>query len=839
MWPSTAAQLAEILDAELVGTPQARVEGISTDSRAGIRSTDVFLGLPGLHFDGGRFATSALRQGAAVAIVAHETPVRSAPGKAILYVSNPLAALQTLAAEARQRFKGIVVAITGSNGKTTVKGMMRQALAPSHRLYASPRSYNSQVGVALSLLRIDPEAAIALIECGISLPGEMELLERMVRPDCGILTSIGDAHQEGLGNRRVTAQEKASLFRNLKRQRAEHGPKHETGQGGWVLTPAEETLAIEALRSLGATVISVGAKESLFRCQFDSIPPSLRWHDERIPLTLPLASTFLLTDAALAAAGALLLGGDSSAIGEGLAAWTPAPMRLEMSRTPRGILLINDAYTADPTSVEAALQVLHNEDTGGASIAVLAGMAQLGSARIEAHERVGQRVVELNIDHLIGVGEGGREIVEAARVAGLPMARTHLAANTSQASWVLEELCRPGDRVLLKGSRPEGLERIAANLFEALAPARLYVDLDAVVANYRAIQKHVGPGTGVMAVVKSFGYGIDAVRIARSLETAGIDYLAVAYADEGVELRDNGITLPVLVQNILATESEKIVRYGLTAQVSSADQIDGLELEARAQQMPVRLHLKIDTGMGRAGTTLEEVEALLSNVRASSWLSLEGLMTHFAAADDPAQDDFTRAQIAHFENARVALRRAGEQPRWEHAANSAALIRFPEAHYSLVRAGLSLLGYCQIPGADILPQLPALRFVTQVIAVKTIPAGGAVGYGRTFRAGDHPLKVALVAIGYNDGYPWALSNRGWMRLGDQRCPVVGRVSMDVTQIDVSRLDREPRPGDEVTVFGPDEKDPSLLDLARLAGTIPYEMLTRISSRVRRIFRSSS
>jgi alanine racemase len=512
-------------------------------------------------------------------------------------------------------------------------------------------------------------------------------------------------------------------------------------------------------------------------------------------------------------------------------------MRMEIATTPRGVMLLNDAYTADPVSMEAALRALKRERRGGSAVAVLGGMAQLGVARSAAHRRVGERVAELALDRLVGVGEGGAEIAAAALAAGMAADRVHTVAGVGAAAMVLEEHCRPGDRVLLKASRPEQLERIAALLFDSVAPARLYVDIDAVVENFHSLRRAAGRGCAVMAVVKSFGYGLDSVRIARALEQAGADAFAVAYPDEGVLLRDHGITAPVLVANVLAHEADKIARYGLAAQISSAEQAGFLAAEAERQQRAVRVHLKVDTGMGRAGALVEDAVAVAKTVQASPWLVLEGLATHFAAADDPAHDAFTREQIRRFEAARAALGEAGIRPRWEHAAASAAIARFPEARYSMVRAGLALFGYARLPAcAAPLAQRPVLRLVTRVVSVKELPPGHAVGYGRTFAAGE-ARRIAVVAVGYGDGYPWALSNRGWMLAGGRRCPVVGRVSMDVATLDVTAA-AAVEPGDEVVVFGPGPEEPSLLELADLAGTIPYELLTRISPRVRRIFRTS-
>lgn len=833
MWPLDARELSRIVGGALRGDPAARGERVLTDSRLGVRPGDVFWGLVGPHFDGGRFAAQALADGAAMAIVgeAHgdeiELPAGGA-GRAVVVVADPLAALQALAAEARNRFAGSVLAITGSTGKTTVKDMLREALAGDRRVAASPQSYNSQVGVALSLLGLDPEAEVAIIECGISLPGEMAKLQTMVRPDRGILTAIGDAHLEGLGSREVTAREKARLFVALP-------------DDGWVLAPAAEELGRAALADVGAAVLTVASPER-HRADFELVagdgPPALRRGGRSVELELELPGPHLLQDAALAAAAALLLGASEEAIARGLRAWKPAPMRLEISTTPRGITLINDAYTADPTSVEAALEVLRRERSGGAAIAVLGGMAQLGAARAEAHRRVGRRVAESGVDRLLVIGDGGAEIAVAARAAGLADERIASAGDVAEAAMILDEICRPGDRVLLKASRPERLERLAALLFDSVAPARLYVDLDRVLGNYRRIERAVGRERGVMAVVKSFGYGLDAVRVARALEQAGIAYLAVAYPDEGVTLRDRGITTPILVQNLLEAEVDKVVRHGLTAQIVDAAQIPWLDAEARRQRRAVRVHLKIDTGMGRAGSPVDRAAELAQRVAGCEWLRLEGLMTHFAAADDPEADDFTRRQIERFDRARAALDGAGLTPRWVHAANSAAIARFPEAHYTMVRTGLALFGYSAVEERVALGQQPALRLVTQVVSVKRLPPKHKVGYGMTWGTENEERRIAVVALGYSDGYPWALSNRGWMSLHGVRCPVVGRVCMDVTMLDVSELGERARPGDEVVVFGPDEGDPELLELAELAGTIPYELLTRISPRVRRIFRSS-
>ncbi|MEM9291564.1 MAG: alanine racemase [Acidobacteriota bacterium] len=969
LWPLHAEELAELIAARrLVGNPGARGERVITDSRAGIRPGDLFFGLVGPRFDGGLYAADALAGGASVAVVGPPSAARLGGrpldnDQAWLAVDDPLAALQRLAAEARRRYRGQLLAITGSNGKTTVKDMLVAILGGGRRVFASPQSYNSQVGVALSLLELDPQSELAVLECGISEPGEMERLETMVRPDLGLFVNVGDAHLEGLGSQGVTAWEKAQLFRRLPAD-------------AWVWLPAAQSLARRALANLphppnqrllvqpfdpepgpllaasqagkpvGNTAFDAGAQsqepapglntepspdlQANSETAGDTNPPTpdaqtadsqapgtqatqsqtpppqptstvhtlptaasspipsasllpgdppkliYRQGDGSLlppaPLPLHTASPQLLEDAALAAAAALDLGATAEEVEAGLAAWQPAPMRLEITTTPRGVLLINDAYTADPASVEGALWALARETSPGAARAVLAGMDQLGPAREAAHRRVGQRVQELGIHTLLGVGPGGAEMVAAAREAGLDADSAVAVANVREAALWLEERCRPGDRVLLKGSRSARLERVADLLLDAGAPARLTVDLDQLAENFHHLRAFVQPApattasgataqpsVALMAVVKSFGYGLDAVRLSHTLQREGCDAFAVAYVDEGVQLRRRGITAPILVQNPIRGEAEKLVRHGLSAEVADPAQIPWLAAEGQRQRRAVRAHLKIDTGMGRAGVMPQDALETARTLRAENWLLLDGVMTHFAAADDPQHDDFTRQQIHRFDHALAALRGAGLHPRWVHAANSAALARFPEARYTLVRTGLALLGYSQAAnqalgnasqatsegpsggtseGASSLH--PVLRLTTEIISVKELPPDHAAGYGLTWRTPDHPRRIALVALGYNDGYPWTLSNRGAMAVGGVLCPVVGRISMDVTLLDVTALPTPAQAGDQVVAFGPGDegsREPDLLELARQAGTIPYELLTRIGPRVRRVFQT--
>lgn len=804
IWPATAAQIAAWTGGELVGDGERRCERAIIDTRRGVREGDLFVALQAQR-DGDAFVRTALDAGAAVALCSKLPAVHRADDVFVV-VADTTAAIQALATIARSRFAGPVVAITGSNGKTTTKEMLVCALSDALRVTGTPLGYNSQVGVAQSLLGLDPGADVAIIECGISQPGEMKRLQRMVRPTMGIWTNVGSAHLEGLGSREGIAEEKVKLF-------------SEMVEGQELFVPQAESLALLSAAALACEVVEV---EPARATQL---------------LTASWASNWVLrTDAALAVACALALGVSQEEATLGLSRWQPSPGRLEWSSTTRGLVVINDAYTADPESVAAALRFLQQERTAGRSIAVLGGMAQLGKASLRAHREVGALVARLGVDRLIGVGEGGAEIVAAALEAGMAATAVATTADAASAAKLLEHWAQPGDRVLLKGSRPARLETVAAELLDAVSSTLLHVDIDAIVENYRRLRVAAG-GVSVMPVVKSYGYGVDSVRIAQALERVGASCFCVAFPDEGIALRARGINAAILVQNVLPHEMGKLLRENLSAELGTMTTMRELEAAAAQQQTVARVHIKFDTGMGRVGFLPAELEQVLAFVLQSRALEVVGLMTHLASADEPARDIETRAQIAAFERIVTAFAEAGITPRWVHAANTAGAVRFPASRYSGIRAGIGLFGFA--PDAATVGLQQALRLVTRLVSVKELPAEHGVGYGHTYSTGATPQRIAVAALGYNDGYPRSLSNRGWMSIRGERCPVVGRVCMDVTMLDVTHLDPPPRAGDEVVVFGAGPGEPDLEALAELADTISYEMLTRVSPRVRRIFHASA
>lgn len=818
--------IADATDGTIVrGEHDLVVEEVVTDSRSTIADRGLFVALRGRNFDAHDFLDEARRRGAVAAVVQRDRTDDAAAFDAVVAVDDTLEALQDLAVARRAKFDGTVVGITGSNGKTIVKEMLAAIVGREKTGYRSPGSFNSQVGVPLSVLGIGEEHEVALIEAGISEVGEMARLEPIVRPDIGVLTNIGDAHRAGLGDLETTAREKLELFRRL------DGPLIYNADDAVLAQHVDHGVGFGTSAQSDYRLLDIEAGSSGFT--FGVRFPDGETH--RFAIGVPGRHNVWNAAAAIATAGAL--GASVGAMRSALASFELSPMRMQMHTTRAGVTLLNDAYSSDPVSAAAALNALVHYAAGQRTIAILGDMLDLGATAHEAHAELGALVTRLGIDHLICVGPLAREIGRTAVAGGMALSHVwETPADREGLDEILDRLVEPGDYVLFKGSRAIGLERAAQSLLESVAPSRLYVDLDAIRDNVQAIRSGIGHDTGVMAVVKSFGYGNDANRVALTLVHAGVDGFAVAYPDEGIPLRRRGIDVPILVTNVRASEADKIVKYGLTPLIFTDQALAALADEARRRNVTLDVHVEVDTGMNRLGLKPEDAVAFCRRVAGTESVRLQGIMTHFAAADDPAEDDFTRGQIAAFDTVLDALDDEDLRPEIVHAANTAAAWRFPRARYDMVRVGLGLYGVHPSPevGESTDGVRPALRFVTEVLWVKTIDDGDTVSYGRTWRA-QGPRRIATIAVGYNDGFSRFMSNGGEVLIRGRRCPVVGNVCMDASMVDVTDLD-DVAVGDEVVLFGEQRGERiTVEELAERGRTINYEILTNVSPRVRRIF----
>jgi alanine racemase len=499
------------------------------------------------------------------------------------------------------------------------------------------------------------------------------------------------------------------------------------------------------------------------------------------------------------------------------------------------VTLVNDALSSDPLSVRAALRATAGLGSGGRKIFVFGGMGELGALAEREHRAVGAAAAELGFRHLLLLEGDQVEHTEAAFREQNPGGTIARVSSRGELSRRLGEVARSGDVVLLKGRRAQGIDEVAGELFGAMAPSRLLVDLRAVgenVARFRALY----PGTRILAVVKALAYGSALAEVAQAVGQIPVDFFGVTTADEGVQLRASGVTAPILVTLVTPDEAPKLPPHRLTAALSSFTLVDPLARAAREAGAPLDVHLKIDTGMGRLGVLPDDAVPLALAARATGWLRVTGAMTHFACADDPAMDAFTLQQIARFDGVLAGLAAAGFADLLAHASASAGASRFPAARYGMIRLGLALHGVASSAATiEAVPLELAVSLVSKIAQVRQIPRGWTVGYGATYTVEQESLRMGIVPLGYHDGLPRSLSNRGSVLVEGRRAPMIGRISMDSVMIDLTDIPAA-REGSDVLLFGRlhgDELRPETL--AEAGGTIAYELLARIGPRVQRVY----
>lgn len=852
MTPITLPFLAEIVGGELRDSvaldERARIEHIAIHSKR-IPRNALFVALPGGHCDGHDFVGDAISHGALAALVARDRLKDLALAEftaPLVAVADPLLALQQLAGWYRRTYLKRVLAVTGSNGKTLVKDALYSILLGSHAVAASPGSYNSQLGVALALLEIPPESDLAIIEAGISRPGEMAQLRWMIAPDLGILTNIGDAHLSAFGSRARLAEEKLDLFTELPAE-------------GWLLLPQldEKTRPLESL--LGGV--------SRYRHNHDPRLPQLiarldRDDRSRLTLRFPASpeecsdpedgsdlefefevatrSAVLIEDLMIAIAAARLLGLSAERIVTALSSYTPPPTRLEVWRSPTGVVLINDTYSADPFAVRAALRTAAELSGSGRRFFLFGGMRELGSEAVEIYEEMGRLAAEHGFHALLlhrsrGINGSLHRMGEAFR-ALQPKGQVYEDGEIGALVTLLKQQLCPGDTLLCKGPRGGDITAAAQLLREATAPNRLIVDVEAIANNIASYRRLCGPNTAILAMVKALAYGSELTSLASWLARTPVDLLGVSTADEGGQLRRAGIQLPILVMLLTEGESRKAIDFELTPVIYTETLIAPLARAAIEAGRRLSVHLKVDSGLHRLGVPPSAVVALAQRVEATGVLRVAGLMTHFACADDPLEDEYTRGQISLFSEAIHQLQQAGFRDLLLHAGASSGAARFPEARYDLVRLGLGLFGI--YPSAAVAERIKlelAVRLISQLSQVHEHRRGDRIGYGGTYTVRSDRLRTGLIPLGYHDGIPLSLSNRGEVIVAGRAAPILGRISMDSMVIDLSEIP-EATVGSEVVLFGSHPGGVLRPEaVAARADTIAYELLVRLGPRVQRIY----
>ena len=826
---------AEIIEGRLYTEALAdqSFSNITIDSRRVIKNP-VFFALEGKQTDGHQFAHHALNNGAVAAVIAqHWLPQLATYNyDRFVVVEDPLEALHHLAAWWRRQLAGKILGITGSNGKTIVKDALIHLLSEVFLCSGSPGSFNSQIGVPLSIIPMPRKAEFAVLEAGISSIGEMDRLERIIQPDYGILTNIGYAHISAFGSRDVIAREKIKLFRDIP-------------SDGWLLIPAQNEPDIkDYVKDISCRVYYVGRPS--YHLPFikkqviakDAMVLSIQFPSEYV-LELPVATTSLeiISDIEIVICAGYLLGINIETIKNSLSGYAPGNTRMEVWRSPSGFTLINDSCSSDPLSVRVALNVLAsmNKDEGR-RVFIFGGMKELGEFENEEHAQIGILAGQSQVDTLILVGQNGTEITGEKFHSIQPQGNVIRCENLENVKNILLPDLRWGDTVLVKGPRSMGITRIAKEIIEAMAPNRFIVDLEAVNENLTRFQRLIGPKTKILAMVKALAYGGDAIKLSMALQRMSVDYIGVASPDEAAALRRSGVDLPILVMLHTTDDADKIARYHLTPIIYSSEIVEPLVRAVRAQGKNLDAHIEVDTGLGRLGVTPEKAADLAKKIADTGILQLTGIMTHFACADDPLKDNFTILQIDRFKAAVASLEESGFTGLIRHASATAGTVRFPEARFDMVRIGIGMYGIYPSSAVEREMDLElAVSLMSRVADVRTLEEGERVGYGGTFEVTQDDFKVGVIPMGYHDGIPLILSNRGHVLINGERAPIIGRVSMDSMIVDISRISNVDRMADAL-IYG---KDSSYVirpeHVANLCDTIPYELLTRLGPRVQRIF----
>jgi alanine racemase len=814
----TITEIAHITGGQLTGPGDTMVKYVLTDSRSLLYpAVTVFFAIPGERNDGHNYIGELYRQGVHCFVVDRlPDSVRVFSDASFVLVSDVFRALQQLAARHRCRFMTPVIGITGSNGKTVVKEWIFQAIHHEKNIVRSPRSYNSQIGVPLSVCLLDEKHDLAIFEAGISQPGEMERLQTIIMPDIGIFTHLGEAHRENFHSKYEKAQEKMILFRRCRtvlycRDCAEladileSDPEYRAvSRFSWSEQAEADVQIHNKRKENGSTFVAV------------------RHGSQNFDLVIPFTDDASVENALHVVCLMLFMGYRPEIINGRIAQLEPVAMRLDIKKGANRCSIINDSYNADTGSLAIALDLLVRQPYPLKTL-ILSDILQSGKSQENLYREVAGLLTERNINRLAGIGP------DISANAGLFACEKYFFATTEAFLAELGHHIRFADEsILVKGSRNFEFERIVQALEEKVHKTVLEINLNAVVHNYNYFKSLLHPQTKMAVMVKALAYGSGSVEIAHVLQFHRADCVAVAFADEGKELRESGITLPIMVMNPEDDGFDTLIRYRLEPEIYNFRMLRQCAKAASDQgidEYPV--HIKLDTGMHRLGFLEDEVDLLAGQLRRQPSVRVKSVFSHLAGSDDPSLDDFVRQQVTLFRRMSDKIEELIQYPFLRHILNSAGIERFPEAQFDMVRLGIGLHGISAVDPSKV-RQVATLRSI--ILQIKSILAGDSVGYNRKFFA-VKPMRIGIVPIGYADGLHRMLGNGvGSFVVNGQHVPLVGNMSMDMCAIDLTDIDAVE--GDPVMIFG--EEYP-LTEIARQMQTIPYEVLTRVAPRVKRIY----
>lgn len=810
----TIATIGQILNASMIVDNDATITTLLTDSRRIANAPEALFFALNNRRDGHEFIAEAYEAGVRNFVV-RTPPAEPLLNANYLVVPDVLTALQTLAAHHRAEYDLNVIGITGSNGKTMVKEWLYQLLSAEHNIVRSPKSYNSQIGVALSVWNITADNDMGIFEAGISTINEMDKLEAMIKPEIGILTHIGSAHDEGFKNRQEKVSEKLRLFKDCKMLIGEY----ELLLDHRKQNPEQHHFCWS--RKFNSANLYVFSETSISGNYY----MRAMYNKKEIECLIPFLDQASVENAISCWATLLFLGYEPSVIDERMERLAPVSMRLEMKNGINDCSVIDDSYNSDIQSLEIALNFLDQQNQHPKKTLILSDIYQSGLSRDNLYRQVANMLNDKKIDRFIGVGEALEQYKDWFHVT-----EKHFYKDTYDLLVDFHRLNFKSETILLKGARNFEFERISRALVQKSHETVMEINLNALLNNLNYYKSQLQPGVKIMAMVKAFSYGSGTFEIANLLQYHKVDYLAVAYIDEGVALRQAGITLPIMVLNPEATAFDKLTEHKLQPEIYSFGLLGEFVNYLQVNDIVnYPIHLKIDTGMHRLGFEGFEIEPLCDLLEDNPYIKVRSVFSHMVASDNEQHDAFTLKQIRRFEKAFRQIEQVLEYKVIKHMANTSGITRWKVAQFDMVRLGIGLYGIdAAVTEQNALQSVATLK--TSISQVKKIKAGETVGYNRNGSL-KKDGRIATVRIGYADGYLRAFGNGvGKMLVKGMLVPTVGNIAMDMCMIDVSEV--EVKEGDEVIVFNEEQR---IEELAKQIGTIPYEILTNISQRVKRVY----
>ena len=813
-------EIAKVISARPAEWQDATVSLLLTDSRRlSIPEESLFFALKTKTNDGHRYIKDLYSLKVRNFVVSDILPEYSAmPDANFLVVKDTLRALQRLVTYHRKRFNIPVIGITGSNGKTVVKEFLYQLLRSEFNIVRSPRSYNSQIGVPLSVWEMNERHTLGIFEAGISQPDEMEYLQPIISPTIGVITSIGEAHQENFISMGQKCREKLQLFVDSDAiiYNGDDTLIADSVEASclshkaiiWSRTDTEAPLYIESIEKQ--------ADKTIIRCTLLGFERTY---------TIPFTDDASIENVIQCIAIMLYLKPTSVNDVEKFRRLEPVAMRLEVIEGINDCLLINDTYNSDINSLDIALDFQQSRKVGREmkTTLILSDILQSGTLPKSLYRKVSDLVSHRKVDRLIGIGKDLKEYE-----AFFPTKEKEFYTTTEEfLAQPLQQMFR-NELILIKGSRRFHFERITERLVRKVHETTLEVNLDAIVHNFNFYRSRLNPETKMVCMVKASAYGAGSYELAKTLQEHRCDYLAVAVADEGEELRKAGITIPIMVMNPEFGSFNVLFENNLEPEVYSFRLLDAIIRETERRGITsYPIHIKVDTGMHRLGFQPGDMPAVCERLRQQSGVVARSVFSHLAGSDSSIFDDFTMEQIGKFQTAAKTLEEGLEYKVIKHILNTAGIERFPQYQMDMVRLGIGLYGV-SASGLRGLRNVSTLK--TTILQIQNVPKGDSIGYGRRSYV-DRDSRIAIIPIGYADGLDRHFSNReGIVLINGQRCPIIGNICMDACMVDVT--DIEAHEGDTVVIFG---KGLEVNELSDRLHTIPYEILTSVSPRVKRVY----